>query len=146
MGPVRRKIGEFSMRLANFVQPTRILSVGFGDEEKIQMEAYLRAGCNAAEIEVRDGKSELYSGLAVNDGPHLLHLNAQSHDIELTLDSLGKWLHDGDYILVDNMNSAQGLWREIRCRLNNVVSFDMYYCGLLYVDSKRYKQNYIINF
>ena len=55
-------------------------------------------------------------------------------------------LRDGDFMVLDNMNAARHLWDETATSLENIVTFDLYYCGLIYIDSKRYKQNYIINF
>ena len=37
-------------------------------------------------------------------------------------------------------------WADIVNNMPNVVTFDLYYCGLIFFDKKRYKQNYIINF
>ena len=38
------------------------------------------------------------------------------------------------------------LWRSGGVETQGVVTFDLYYCGLVFFDKKRYKQNYIINF
>ena len=37
-------------------------------------------------------------------------------------------------------------WRKVVEERPGVVTFDLYYCGLVFFDKKRYKQNYIINF
>ena len=42
--------------------------------------------------------------------------------------------------------SASREWRRIVSDEPGVVTFDLYYCGLVFFDEKRYKQNYIINF
>ena len=42
--------------------------------------------------------------------------------------------------------SVRRLWREVAAGMPGVVTFDLYYCGLVFFDKKRYKQNYIINF
>ena len=57
-----------------------------------------------------------------------------------------KRLRTGDFVVVDRLNYNKAVWQDVVGRLQNIVSFDMYYCGLVYVDPKRYKQNYKINF
>jgi hypothetical protein len=47
---------------------------------------------------------------------------------------------------------VEGLWRDwerwhkLEADDNTGVTFDLYYCGIVFFDKNRFKQNYIINF
>ena len=71
--------------------------------------------------------------------------NAPAIDAEWLTEAV-KRLRTGDFVVVDRLNYNKAVWQDVVGRLQNIVSFDMYYCGLVYVDPKRYKQNYKINF
>lgn len=41
---------------------------------------------------------------------------------------------------------TKAFWRDIVADERCTTTFDLYYCGLVFFDKKRYKENYIINF
>lgn len=144
---VRRKMGEFFLRLANHAQPEMVVAVGFDDEVMKRDEAYFRAGCNTLRwmgVRPSDVDSVLKT-LENASGAHILHVNATAIDAERLAEAV-KRLRTGDFVVVDRLNYNKAIWHDVVGRLQNIVSFDMYYCGLVYVDPKRYKQNYKINF
>lgn len=144
---VRRKMGEFFLRLANHAQPEMVVAVGFDDEDMKRDEAYFRAGCNTLRwmgVRPSDVDSALKT-LENASGAHILHVNATAIDAECLAEAV-KRLRTGDFVVVDRLNYNKAIWHDVVGRLQDIVSFDMYYCGLVYVDPKRYKQNYKINF
>lgn len=144
---VRRKMGEFFLRLANHAQPEMVVAVGFDDEDMKRDEAYFRAGCNTLRwmgVRPSDVDSALKT-LENASGAHILHVNATAIDAEWLAEAV-KRLRTGDFVVVDRLNYNKAIWQDVVGRLQDIVSFDMYYCGLVYVDPKRYKQNYKINF
>lgn len=144
---VRRKMGEFFLRLANHAQPEMVVAVGFDDEDMKRDEAYFRVGCNTLRwmgVRPSDVDSALKT-LENASGAHILHVNATAIDAERLAEAV-KRLRTGDFVVVDRLNYNKAIWHDVVGRLQNIVSFDMYYCGLVYVDPKRYKQNYKINF
>lgn len=65
------------------------------------------------------------------------------------LDAIRRSADDRTLVVVRNINSdneARQCWREIVGDERNIVTFDLYYCGIVFFDKKRYKQNYIVNF
>ena len=42
--------------------------------------------------------------------------------------------------------TTKAFWREVQADARCTTTFDLYYCGLVFFDAKRYKKNYIINF
>lgn len=144
---VRRKMGEFFLRLANHAQPEMVVAVGFDDEDMKRDESYFHAGCNTLRwmgVRPRDVDSALKT-LENASGAHILHVNATAIDAERLAEAV-KRLRTGDFVVVDRLNYNKAIWHDVVGRLQDIVSFDMYYCGLVYVDPKRYKQNYKINF
>ena len=110
-------------------------------------KAYFRAGCNSLRwtgIGPCDADPALET-LGNAPGTHILHANAPAIDAEWLTEAV-KRLRTGDFVVVDRLNYNKAVWQDVVGRLQNIVSFDMYYCGLVYVDPKRYKQNYKINF
>lgn len=65
------------------------------------------------------------------------------------LDAIRLRADDRTLVVVRKINSDNGArrcWKEIVDDERNVVTFDLYYCGIVFFDKKRYKQNYIVNF
>ena len=117
-----RKLGRLYFRLVNWRQPSVIESDGY--------RKYLQAGCNGA------------------------HFGASTELIRLTLagDYRGRLLSiynkvgDGAVLIVEGIRHDRDFWRAIQDDERTGITFDLYYCGLVVFDSKRHKQNYIINF
>ena len=49
-------------------------------------------------------------------------------------------------LIIADIRRAKDLWREVVADERSVITFDLYYCGIVMFDKKRHKQNYIINF
>lgn len=145
---IRRKTGEFLLRLANYVQPAIVVAFYLDDDAEKHSEAYLKAGCRRMEyIRMRkeDGPGILIESIQKDVKPHIVIMDAQCIK-DNVLKTISGVLCTGDYLFIDNLNARRGIWKNILKEFQNIVSFDMYYCGLIYLDEKRYKQNYIINF
>ncbi len=145
---VRRKVGEMLLRLANYAQPTRVAAFYLDDAEEKHSKAYLKAGCRRMDyltIKKEDEVNVLIEFLQKDVEPHIVITDAQCLKGNVRK-SVVDMLRTGDYLFIDNLNARKGLWKDILKDFQNIVSFDMYYCGLIYLDEKRYKQNYIINF
>lgn len=56
---------------------------------------------------------------------------------------------DKSLFVVEGINSskdAKAFWKEIVSSERFPTTFDLYYCGIIFFDLKRYKENYIVNF
>ena len=125
---LRKKLGSLYFRLANWRQPTHMLA----DE----YQAWWHAGC----------KKTKYSPLT----SHLSPL-----PIELARINISQW---GDFqsllpqcdqqtvLVIEDIWRNWSLWREIARSPQTGTTFDLYYCGIVFFDTKRYKHNYKINF
>ena len=145
---VERKVCELCLRLANSVQPSLI--VNFGDAGDVY-GAYFSAGCRKARIESAPagcGSEWLGGKLTGLSGRFIVRLVPCDGLCSLLSTVCGAAV-TGSAIMLDGIYSDASARREW-CRIvrdePGVVTFDLYYCGLVFFDEKRYKQNYIINF
>ena len=56
---------------------------------------------------------------------------------------------DGSVIVVESIKSGRGvanLWKSLSGHPRVGVCYDLYYCGIIIICNRRYKQRYIINF
>ncbi len=143
-----RKLCELCLRLSRYLQPQVMLDFGASDGVYV---AYVKAGCGEAKcfsVPCDAGENEFLSLLRSCRGVDMLRVSPiGSFHRFAQLASLN--VHNGSLFMLDGIHEskeAEALWKEILKDWQNVVTFDLYYCGLVFFDAKRYKQNYIINF
>lgn len=118
----RRKLGKLYFRLANELQPAVIM-------DQVGMGKWLAAGCRKADV--------------VND--------AETFDlavvpIQTEFQQLFEKCHEHSVVVFQDIWQQQPLWHCIEYDLRTTITFDLYYCGIVFFDKSRAKQNYIINF
>ena len=116
------KLGRLYFRLANWRQPTTVMSDGY--------QEYLRAGCGKAEF----GRSTEMIRLTLDD------------DYRERLKTICSKANEQTVLIVEGLWKDKAFWREITSDERTGVTFDLYYCGIVLFDKKRTKKNYIINF
>ena len=117
-----RKLGRLFFRIANWRQPAVIESNAYRE--------YLQAGCRKA---VWGESSELV----------VLSLEG---DWRSRLSYVYNKVSADSVLIVTGLSKARDIWREIVNDEQAVLTFDLYYCGIVLFDKKRNKQNYIVNF
>jgi len=76
----------------------------------------------------------------------LLDLNSAS---PLVAEALIDRCHSRSVMIVEGIKcsrKARAAWRQIVGDKRTIITFDLYYCGIVFFDTSRYKQNYIVNF
>lgn len=130
---LREKLGRLYLRLANWRQPAIILSDDY--------QQWWLAGCKKAKCMPN------LSPLA----PCPLPLN----NIELAHISINQWddflsflpkCDQQTVLVVEDICRNRPLWQQIARDQRTGTTFDLYYCGIVFFDTKRYKHNYKINF
>ena len=116
-----RKLGRLFFRIANWRQPAVIESNAYRE--------YLQAGCRKA---VWGESSELV----------VLSLEG---DWRSRLSYIYNKVSADSVLIVTGLSKARDIWREIVNDEHAVLTFDLYYCGIVLFDKKRNKQNYIVN-
>ena len=107
-------------------------------------EAYVKAGCKRTDWQ--DMTCEQDVGMAAGVDFALFFPSPLA---SAGLKAMADGAEDGSMAVligIHENNDMKLLWRECRRSVKNVVLFDLYYCGLVCFDRKRYKQEYVINF
>jgi len=117
-----RKLGKLYLRIANFRQPTEII-------DGVGMAPYLLAGCKKAKIV--DDTTAVQLALV---------------PIECDYQSILDRCNEQSVVIFQNIHRSMPLWHCIEYDQRVRVTFDLYYCGIAVFDSKRSRQNYIVNF
>lgn len=147
---LERKTAEFYMRLANFVQPSKVIAVCHRNHVLSDyVEAYFHAGCRKCVYIVYDTADKDFQLPLERDATSIIvYIDGSFISTECIINMIGK-LRNGDFIVIENLmtaGNASFAWHALKERLKGVLMFDMYYCGVIYVDSNRYMQHYRINF
>ncbi len=117
-----RKVGRLYFRLANWRQPDVIEADGY--------LSYLQAGCRKAAL----GESKEFI-LISNDAELIKRMNIIYNKVR-----------ENTMVVIDGIHRNKDNWQKVVSDERTVVTFDLYYCGIVFFDKKRHKQNYIINF
>ena len=120
---LRRKVGRLCLRLANWRQPAVVTADDYRD--------YLHAGCHRAAFG-EDGQLTV------------LTLTGDGDDRRLT--AVLDRADEQSVLLVVGLPDHLEAWRQLVGDSRAVITFDLYYCGLVLFDRKRTKTHYIINF
>ena len=117
------KLGRLYFRLANWRQPSTMIQ----DE----YQRYWQAGCIETNFVPIINKVELARVLVEDyDGWEALLSKCDQKSV----------------IVVEGIWRDWERWHKLEADENTGVTFDLYYCGIVFFDKNRFKQNYIINF
>ena len=129
-----QKVGRLLFRIANWRQPSVINSSNYHE--------YLQAGCRKALL--IDGEKEgRRDGEEESDDMVVMSLEG---DYRSHLTHIYNKVKSDTVLIIADIRRAKDLWREVVADERSVITFDLYYCGIVMFDKKRHKQNYIINF
>ena len=117
-----RKLGRLCFRIANWRQPAVIESSAYRE--------YLQAGCRKA---------------VWGESSELMVLSLEG-DWRSRLSYIYNKVSADSVLVVAGLSKARDVWREIVNDERAVLTFDLYYCGIVLFDKKRDKKNYIVNF
>ncbi len=117
------KMGKLYFRLANWRQPTKMIA------DKYQQ--YFQSGCRKTRFVTNLDVVELARVMIDNRGGY---------------EELLQRTNDQSVVVVEGIYNDKDRWQQIKHDERVRVIFDLYYCGILLFDKKRYKHYYIINF
>ena len=122
---MQRKLGELYFRITNWRQPATILTNNY--------LPWFQAGCRSARI-VSD----------LDDEPlQLARIEIEQHQ---QLEQLYTRSNQLSVIIVEGIWRDWQTWHAIEHDTRTGTTFDLYYCGIVFCDTQRYKHNYRINF
>lgn len=143
LGKRERKLGEFYFRLANFAQANQWLCCG---PMPHWLAPYVQAGCKGTAV-VGLERTEPHAGISP-ELPLVVHL-LDPLRAEETYERVLPMLSQKSILVVEGIgcsHHARQLWQKLRRDLRTGVTFDLHYCGLVFFDTARPKQHYVINF
>ena len=118
----RRHLGLLYFRIANWRQPSTVY-------DGVGVMCYLKAGCAK------------------------VHTSSNGERVDMAVVSLGEDVDavldrcvDSSVVLVEDIKAFPDKWKQIIASSRVVISYDLYYCGILLFDRKRTKQHYIVNY
>ena len=117
------KLGRLYFRLANWRQPSMMIQ----DE----YQRYWQAGCRKTNFVPNINKVEL-ARVTIED--------------KAAFDELLSRFDELSVIVVEGLWRDWERWHEIEADDRTVITYDLYYCGIVFFDKTRYKHNYKINF
>lgn len=143
-----RKLCRLLLRIANFCQADCILD--FSPDTEAYGE-YFKAGCR------KSGILRINGGMTDGEYSRILETTGNAGIIRISLTGNCRGFlnlalnraHDGSILIIQGIKrdkEARMLWKDIMADERCTVTFDLYYCGIIIIDKKRYKQNYIVNF
>ena len=122
---LQRHLGQLYLRIANWRQPTTILTNGY--------QRWLQAGCRSAHI-LSDLDDETLQ---------LAHIEIEQC---AQLEQLYTHCQQESVIIVEGIHRDWNAWHAIEKDVRVGTTFDLYYCGIVFFDVQRYKHHYRINF
>ncbi|MBQ9187386.1 MAG: hypothetical protein IJ144_06150 [Prevotella sp.] len=124
---LRGKLGRLYLRLANWRQPRQIVAD--------QYERYWTAGCRTARI--------VDSIVHLDGAVELAHLYVDDRD---RWEQLAARCDELSVVVVEGIYRNWQQWNAIVGDERTGVTFNLFYCGIVFFDKKRHKHNYNINF
>lgn len=138
---ILKKLSFLYFRIANYCQCQRWY---FAIDQYDMKAAYVKAGCQGTEIvNVLNGYK-----LDWTSEPDVLVMTLESNWFKI-FNSFADHATARSILIVENIHYSKNilkLWKEIQEDERCGITFDLYYCGLVFFDKTMFKQHYIVNF
>ena len=144
-----RKLCRLYFRIANYCQPKLVVDYG---SSTTAYRTYFRAGCHSCHV-VRlsadeKGMDKLDDLLAQNAKVDVARISLKG-DYRDVVDKLMDHVDRKSLLIIQRIKknkSTVDYWRELVDDERTGVTFDLYYCGIIFFDNKKFKRNYIVHF
>lgn len=147
----RRKVNELLFRLVNHLQPHAVFEVAGGNGASMDYMHEAHPSASFTSI-AHGGKEEqllwLRSKMEEHNGFDFLHVAFTPYYKEVVAEALHE-AGDESCIVIGNIYESEEKYEWWKMLTNDErvrITYDLYDVGFVFFDSKRYKQNYIINF
>ena len=139
------RVRRLLFRVANYARPSTIIDIGVRSVSAL----YLRAACRHAEYTYTSSLSDLFLEAGVPIGFLYLHDYRHPERVEEAFRLCVQRVSPASVFVVEGIRYTRdmaALWRRLRRHERVAVTFDLYDVGILFFDSSKPKQDYIINF
>ena len=143
---ITRRLCELYFRIANYRQADVFIDFAAQTEA---YDTYVKAGCHRTQVvrvSICENNNVQYSTLPK---PVELVRMSLKGDYSTFFESLLPLTDQNSIIVMEDINKGRKekkFWQQVMNDPRTGVVFDLYYCGIIFFDHSRYKQNYIVNF
>ena len=109
-------------------------------------EQYIVRGCNKTRVQLLQ-TTETFSTESISDTT-VVHLSLTDNYSAFYQQIIGR-LGERNMLIIEGIKrnaATRRFWKQVMENERTGVCFDLYYCGIVFFDRARHKQNYIINF
>ena len=147
----REKVNKLLFRLVNYFRPATLVEVGEGNGDAIRYMRTARKPMVSVSLKGLDKEETLRSlqqeldKMGQVDFLHIAHTPYYKEVFELAF----PYLTERSCVVVGNIygpKEREDWWKQLLADDRVRLMFDLYDIGLMLFDSKRYKQNFIVNF
>ena len=135
-----RKLCRLYFRIANWLQPHQIINYQPSTDA---YQRYMQEGCRRARV--MDDKEWQSAG----NGPVELAHMALTGDYQQFYETVVSRADNRSLLIVERIKrdkETKAFWQQVEQDKRTGVTFDLYYCGIVFFNKQRYKQNYVVNF
>lgn len=134
--------------MANHVQSPKVIE--FNAPSAIYQD-YITSGCNKSEV------INITNNFSDDDIARIAGAMHEARMVRISMTgrykefyrSIRQYIEPKTFVVFEGIKQSRdtkAYWNNFAERTASVTTFDLYYCGILYKDHSRYKQNYIVNF
>ena len=138
-----QKLCRLYFRIANFWQAEQALDYSAASENDVirLYGTFMKRGCNKLEV-VPVRRAGDFSSV------RLMRLSVEG-DYRQVFEKAVSLANASTMIIVEQIKrdkESRTFWKSIVDDPRCISTFDLYYCGVIFFDKKRYKENYVVNF
>ena len=138
-----QKLCRLYFRIANFWQAEQALDYSAASETDIirLYGTFMKRGCNKLKVVPVRHACDFSS-------VRLMRLSVEG-DYRQVFEKAVSLANASTMIIVEQIKrdkESRTFWKSIVDDPRCISTFDLYYCGIIFFDKKRYKENYVVNF
>lgn len=138
-----QKLCRLYFRIANFWQAEQALDYSAASETDVirLYGTFMKRGCNKLEVVPVSHAADFSS-------VRLMRLSVEG-DYRQVFEKAVSLANASTMIIVEQIKrdkESRTFWKSIVDDPRCISTFDLYYCGIIFFDKKRYKENYVVNF
>ena len=138
-----QKLCRLYFRIANFWQAEQALDYSAASENDVirLYGTFMKRGCNKLEVVPVRHAGDFSS-------VRLMRLSVEGDYLQV-FEKAVSLANASTMIIVEQIKrdkESRTFWKSIVDDPRCISTFDLYYCGIIFFDKKRYKENYVVNF
>ena len=147
----REKVNRLLFRLVNYYRPKTLVEVGKGNGDAFRYMQASRSSMVAISLDGSDWEEvhrQLEKELKRKKQIDFLHIAFTPYYKEV-FEAVYPYLHQQSIVVIGDIyapKERKEWWKQLTIDERVRLTFDLYDIGLLFLDTKRYKQNFTVNF